>query len=160
VLRKGNGRLLKLLLAVAAVVVVGFIVVPRPIEGYWVGISFYLDGEHQFFRFSDGHVYYYNPLVAPHYDGTYRRIGWNTYIWGEDAIARFPDKKVVPNIVRVGWFRSYLPNAQDDPKHWPKMYRDWRIFDVARVMKLSQEKGLTNLFSEMPSASVVTTGPK
>jgi hypothetical protein len=89
-------RLPRILMAVAAVFAVAWFAVPRPIEGYWITDSFaILDGEHQFLRFADGHVYFYDPWTPPKYFGTYRKTGWNTYIWGEDAISRFPGKKVV-----------------------------------------------------------------
>jgi len=145
-------RLLQILVAVACVLAVAWFAIPRPIEGCWLGIGGPLDGEHQFYRFSQGRVYFYDPLQAPQYFGSYRRTGWNTYVWGEDLVSEFHGKVVTPSIVRVGWFRSCLPNPQDEPKWWPKIYRDPLIFDISRVMRLSQEKALTNRSSELPSA--------
>ena len=147
-------RLLQILLAVACVFAIVWVAVPHPIEGYWIDTgSGYLDGEHQFFRFSDGHVYFYDPWVTPKYFGTYWKIAWNTYIWGEDAVTRYPGRKVVPDTVRVGWFRCSLPfSAPRSPRGCPNLYRDWRVFDVSRVMRLSQAAALTNRASELPSA--------
>jgi hypothetical protein len=146
-------RLLQILLAVAGILTIAWVAIPHPIEGYWITDAFtYLDGEHQFLRFSEGHVYFYDPWVAPKYFGTYRKIGWNTYIWGEDAVSRFPGKKVTPDIVRVGWFRCSLPySAPGSPRGCPKMYRDWRVFDISRVMRLSEEQAQTNRSSDLPS---------
>ena len=133
-------RFLQVVLVLGCVLPVAWFAVPRPIEGCWLGLGGPLDGEHQFYRFSQGRVYFYDPLQAPKYFGSYRRIGWNTYVWGEDVVSMFPGKVVKADIVRVGWVRSCLPNPKDEPKHWPKIYRDWRVFDVSRVMRLSQEK--------------------
>ncbi len=140
-----NKRLARILLVVAVGLVVAWFAIPRPIEGYWLCHDLFavLDGEHQFLRFSDGRVFFYDPSTPPHYHGTYRKIGWNTYRVGEDLVSRFPGS--VPDVVKVSWFRCTLPYAAPGRPSGPvKLYRDWRIWDVSRVMRLSQANASTN----------------
>jgi len=141
-------RTLQILLAVGFIVALAWLILPHPLEGCWIpDYVTPLNTEHQFIRFAEGQSYLYHPYSAPVYEGTYRKFGWNRYMWPSDS----ERLKGLPATIVVGWFRSsvLIPGS---PSHVFYLYRDWRLWDTTRVMRLSEVNALSKRSIELPSA--------
>lgn len=113
---------------VAALIVMLRLVVSIPLEGNWTGsMSDCLCGDgHQFTRFANGQAVFFNEEAKPKPSGTYRKIGWNKFLWeGGPALK--------PVQIRTGWLFNRYYVASDGT-----VYRDFRdpiFWKTASIMR-------------------------
>jgi hypothetical protein len=102
--------------------------VPVPLEGNWTGgMSDCLCGDgHQFTRFANGQVVFFNEGAIPKPSGTYRKIGWNKFLWEGG-----PSPK--PIQIQTGWLFNRYHLESDGAVY--RDFRDLMFWKTARIMR-------------------------
>lgn len=106
---------------------------PCPISGNWRGhYTVHLCADHEFIQFEDGYLTYFHGDLNPEIWGTYRKIGWNKYLW-----EHYPGDKN-PTTIRTGWFMMSLDGEGIGHREW--CHRDLHFLEAGKMI----QKATTN----------------
>ena len=104
------------------------VAVPTSLEGNWISrLTFHLCDDQSFCRYDDGRVTFYHEHDNPKADGTYTKVGWNTYRW--DAT----HNRGKPITVHPGWLFLRYEGVGTNGTVWG--FRDLRFRSAARIIR-------------------------
>ncbi len=121
-------RRLKLAFTAIGFLVLCRLVLPIPLRGNWTGyLTYHLCDLHAFVRYADGRVIFYHGLDSPSPDGSYTRVGWNTYRWDPAA------NEGKPITVHPGWLFVRYEGVGTNGTVWG--VRDLLFGATARIIR-------------------------